>query len=191
MYVNKIIGKNIFLRPLIFSDYNNYFEVKTRCHDWLSKWEPTFNGTFQDSISTPALFAGRIEAFERGIAQDNYYGLGIFLHNSTFIGEVTIGNIERGPFQCAKLGYWIDEKYAGRSYTPQAVKLVMDYAFSDLDFKRIEVAIVPRNKPSVRVVEKLGFEFEGISREYIEVNAVREDHNRYAMTKSQYLLLNQ
>lgn len=179
--MNKIVGKNIFLRPLVFSDYEKYFEVKTRCHDWLSKWEPTFNGIFQDSVSTPALFAGRVDAFLRGVEQDNYYGYGIFLHDSTFIGEVTLGNIERGPFQCAKLGYWIDEKYAGRSLMPEAVRLVLDFAFEELEFKRIEVAIVPRNKPSIRVVEKLGFEFEGVSKQYIEVNGVREDHNRYAM----------
>jgi ribosomal-protein-alanine N-acetyltransferase len=177
--VDRITGENIYLRNLRFSDYEQYYEVKTRCYDWLNIWEPTFNGKFQDHISTPALFAARVEAFERGAELDNYYGFAIFLHDSTFIGEVTIGNIERGPFQSAKLGYWIDKKYAGRGLMPQAVQLVVDFAFEELEFKRIEVAIVPRNKASIRVVEKLGFDFEGISKEYIEVNGVREDHNRY------------
>ena len=185
--MNKLIGKDIYLRPLGLSDYESYREVKTRCHKWLSKWEPTFNGIFQYSFSTPAAFASRIEAVKRGIEKDNYYGFGVFLHDSTFIGEVTIGNIERGPFQCAKIGYWIDEKYAGRSYTPQAVMLVLEHAFKSLEFFRIEVAVVPRNKASLRVVEKIGFELEGISKEYIEVNGVREDHNRYAITFAQLL----
>ena len=171
--MNKLIGKDIYLRPLGLSDYESYREVKTRCHKWLSKWEPTFNGIFQDSFSTPAAFASRIEAVKRGIEKDNYYGFGVFLHDSTFIGEVTIGNI--------------DEKYAGRSYTPQAVMLVLEHAFKSLEFFRIEVAVVPRNKASLRVVEKIGFEFEGISKEYIEVNGVREDHNRYAITFAQLL----
>ena len=65
--------------------------------------------------------------------------------------------------------------------------LVLEHAFKSLEFFRIEVAVVPRNKASLRVVEKIGFEFEGISKEYIEVNGVREDHNRYAITFAQLL----
>lgn len=178
--MNKIVGKNVFLRPLVFDDYENYSEVKLRCSEWLSIWDPTIDGQHQEFISTPALFAGRVDAFNRGIELDNSYGFGIFLHDSTFIGEVTLGNIVRGPFNSAMLGYWIDKKYAGRGLMPEAVSLTLDFAFDVLEFKRIEVAIVPRNLASIRVVEKLGFEFEGVSKAYIEVNGVREDHNRYS-----------
>lgn len=178
--MNKIIGEHVYLRPLVYDDYEDYCEVKIRCRDWLNIWEPTISGAAQEFISSPALFAGRVDAFERGIELDNSYGFGIFLHDSTFIGEVTFGNIVRGPFNSAMLGYWIDEKYAGRGFMPQAVELALDFAFNTLDFERVEVAIVPRNLSSIRVVEKLGFEFEGVSKAYIEVNGVREDHNRYS-----------
>lgn len=179
--MNKIVGKNVYLRPLVFADYEDYCEIKLRCGDWLNIWEPTVDGVAQEFISSPALFAGRVEAFNRGIELDNSYGFGIFLHDSTLIGEVTLGNIVRGPFNSAMLGYWIDEKYAGRGLMPEAVSLTLDFAFNELAFKRIEVAIVPRNLASIRVVEKLGFMFEGVSKAYIEVNGVREDHNRYAI----------
>jgi len=177
-----LIGKRIILRPLVEEDYESYREVRNRCQDWLNKWEPTVDGIPMDTTSTAEHFKQRVNAFERGSHFDTSYGFGIFLHDGTFIGEVTIGTIVRGPFQSCLLGYWVDEKFAGRGFAPEAVALVVDYGLTGLGFRRIEVAIVPRNKSSIRVVEKLGFEFEGISKEYIEVAGVREDHARYCMS---------
>ncbi len=177
-----LTGNRVILRPLSDNDYESYKQVRTRCHDWLRKWEPTVDGIPMDSISTREHFTQRVSAFERGRHFDTSYGFGIFLHDGTFIGEVTVGTIVRGPFQSALLGYWIDEKCAGQGFAPESVALVVNYGLGALGFRRIEVAIVPRNKSSIRVVEKLGFAFEGVSKEYIEVNGVREDHNRYAMT---------
>ncbi len=177
-----LTGDNVFLRPLKSDDYDQYREVRERCHDWLAKWEPTVNGVAMDTTSSKDKFMSRVTAYDRGSQFDTAYGYGIFLHNGTFIGEVSIGTIVRGPFQSALLGYWIDEKYAGRNFVPEALKLVVGYAFTSLGFMRLEIAIIPDNYPSIRVAEKLGFEFEGISKEYIEVNTIRHDHARYSMT---------
>ena len=177
-----LIGKRVILRPLAEDDFESYREVRTRCHDWLNIWEPTVDSVPMDTTSTSEHFNQRVSAFERGAHFDSSYGFAIFLHDGTFIGEVTIGTIVRGPFQSCLLGYWVDEKFAGRGFAPEAVSAVVDYGLSSLGFQRIEVAIVPGNKSSIRVVEKLGFEFEGISKEYIEVAGVREDHARYCIT---------
>jgi len=162
-----LIGKRVILRPLAEDDFESYREVRTRCHDWLNIWEPTVDSVPMDTTSTSEHFNQRVSAFERG---------------AHFDSSVTIGTIVRGPFQSCLLGYWVDEKFAGRGFAPEAVSAVVDYGLSSLGFQRIEVAIVPRNKSSIRVVEKLGFEFEGISKEYIEVAGVREDHARYCIT---------
>ena len=181
-----LVGKRIILRPLCEDDYSQYYEVRNRCDSWLSIWEPTVDGLPMDTTSTSEHFNQRVSAFERGSLFDSSYGFGIFFHDGTLIGEVTVGTIVRGPFQSALLGYWVDEKYAGRGFAPEAVSLVLDYGLSSLGFKRIEVAIVPRNKSSIRVVEKLGFEFEGVSKEYIEVAGVREDHARYSISPKKW-----
>jgi ribosomal-protein-alanine N-acetyltransferase len=177
-----LAGTHIILRPLTADDFEQYKEVRDRCYVWLSPWEPTVDGVPMDTTSSEEHFLARVSAFERGSQFDMSYGFGIFLHDGTFLGEVSLGTIVRGPFQSALMGYWIDERYAGQGFVPEALSLVIDYAFSVLGFRRLEVAIVPRNTASVRVAEKLGFVFEGLSRQYIEVNGVREDHNRYSMT---------
>jgi ribosomal-protein-alanine N-acetyltransferase len=181
-----LTGEHIILRALEDGDYESYKEVRERCHDWLVKWEPTVDGVPMDTTSSIQQFQIRVSAFERGSQFDTSYGWGVFLHDGTFVGEVSLGTIVRGPFQSALLGYWIDEDQAGRGLMPEAVSLVVGFALTVLGFRRIEVAIVPRNKASIRVVEKLGFYFEGISKEYIEVNGKREDHARYSMTPSRW-----
>lgn len=179
-----ITGTRVILRPLVEGDFENYKEVRERCGEWLTKWEPTVDGVQMDTSSTLEHFLTRVTAFDRGSQFDTSYGMGVFLHDGTFLGEVSIGSIIRGPFQSAMLGYWIDEKYAGQGLIPEALTLVVDYAISVLGFKRLEIAVVPRNEPSIRVAQKLGFVFEGVSKEYIEVAGKREDHNRYSMTSS-------
>lgn len=41
---------------------------------------------------------------------------------------------------------------------------------------------MPRNIPSIRVLEKAGFRYEGLAPRYLKINSVWEDHNLYAAT---------
>ena len=51
---------------------------------------------------------------------------------------------------------------------------------------RLQVAIIPRNGPSRRVVEKLELREEGMAERYLEINGVWEDHVRYAITTEEW-----
>jgi ribosomal-protein-alanine N-acetyltransferase len=99
---------------------------------------------------------------------------------------MNVSSIQRGPFQNAYVGYWIDERMAGKGYTPEALVVAMRFAFEDLRLHRLQIAIIPRNRPSRRVVEKLGLRLEGIAERYLEINGVWEDHMRYAITTEEW-----
>ena len=86
--------------------------------------------------------------------------------------------MQRGPLQNAHVGYWIDEACAGRGYMPESVVVLARYAFDDLRLHRLQVNIIPRNRNSRRVMEKLGLREEGIAIRYLEINGVWEDHVR-------------
>jgi ribosomal-protein-alanine N-acetyltransferase len=58
---------------------------------------------------------------------------------------------------------------------------VIRIAFDGMGLHRIEANIIPRNVRSRRVVEKLGFTLEGMSRKYLRINGVWEDHLHYAL----------
>ena len=103
-----------------------------------------------------------------------------------FAGEITLSSIQRGPFQNAFIGYWVDEVLAGRGIAPEATVVILRFAFEDLGLHRVEVAIVPRNRPSRRVVDKLALREEGVAVRYLEIDGQWEDHVRYAITAEEW-----
>jgi ribosomal-protein-alanine N-acetyltransferase len=96
------------------------------------------------------------------------------------VGDFTFGNIARGVLQSCFLGYKLSQKENGKGYMAEALHAGIDYAFDQLMLHRIEANIIPRNKRSIALIENLGFRNEGLSREYLKINGVWEDHHRYA-----------
>ena len=103
-----------------------------------------------------------------------------------FAGEVSLGSVQRGPFQMGYIGYWIDEALAGRGYVPEGVVLMMRHAFEALQLHRLEAAIVPRNEASRRVAQKLGLRDEGTAVRFLQIQGVYEDHVRYSITAEEW-----
>ena len=62
----------------------------------------------------------------------------------------------------------------------------MRFAFEELGLHRVQVAIIPRNAPSRRVMAKLGIREEGVAMRYLEINGVWEDHVRHAITAEEW-----
>ena len=180
----ELAGRRVRLRTLGEDDYDAWYVVRSRCRDWLVPWEPRPAGappTPEDRGS----FAARCAARERERQIGSGYGFGIFL-DGRFVGEITLSSIQRGPFQNAFVGYWVDRELAGRGIVPEAVVVVLRFAFEELRLHRVEVAIVPRNRSSRRVVEKLGLREESVAMRYLEIDGAWEDHVRYAITAEEW-----
>ncbi|MED5265069.1 MAG: GNAT family protein, partial [Actinomycetota bacterium] len=178
-------GQRVMLRALKVSDFQEWKKVRLENIDWLTKWEPTRPAGMPDVINDRNAFGARCNARDRERHLGSGYGFGIFV-NDIFCGEINISSIQRGPFQSCYVGYWIDEGHAGNSYTPEALAVVLKYAFEDLNLHRVQVAIIPRNTSSRRVVEKLSLREEGIAERYLEINGEWEDHIRYAFTSEEW-----
>ena len=102
-----------------------------------------------------------------------------------FAGQVTVNNIVRGSAQFASVGYWIDQRYAGRSVVPRAVAMVIDHCFGEAGLHRIEIAIRPENSNSLRVVEKLGLREVGYAPKFLHIDGAWRDHRLYAITREE------
>jgi ribosomal-protein-alanine N-acetyltransferase len=180
----ELLGHRVRLRTLTEDDYDEWYEVRARCRDWLVPWEPRPAGappTPEDRGS----FAARCAARERERQLGTGYGFGIFT-DGRLAGEITLSSIQRGPFQNAFIGYWVDREMAGQGFAPEATVVVLRFAFEELGLHRVEVAIVPRNRPSRRVVEKLDLREESVAQRYLEIDGKWEDHVRYAMTSEEW-----
>ena len=91
-------------------------------------------------------------------------------------GTISLTSIVMGAFRSCFLGYKLDKDYLNRGLMTAAVGLVTDYAFSQLQLHRIEANVMPWNQASLRVVEKNGYQPEGLAREYLYINGRWEDH---------------
>lgn len=182
-------GRRVTLRPLVSSDFPAWREVRQRNRDWLVKWEPRPpRGQPDDTESKPA-FGARCNAREREWQLGTGYGFGIFVPDRgsfRFAGEIYLSGVQRGPLKNVYVGYWIDEAHAGNGYVPESLVVAARFAFEDLGLHRIQVAIIPRNHPSRRVVEKLKLRDEGVAVRYLAINGRWEDHVRYALTAEEW-----
>jgi len=180
-----LFGRRVMLRPLTLSDFTAWREVRIRCEDWLTKWEPARLPNQPDVTRDRDAFAVRCSARQRDRQLGSGYGFGIFV-DGAFCGEINLSSIQRGPFQNAYVGYWIDEAVAGRGLMPESVVVLARFAFEELHLHRIQVSIIPRNAASRRVVEKLALRNEGTALRYLEIDGVWEDHVRYALTAEEW-----
>ncbi len=92
------------------------------------------------------------------------------------IGSMALSNIVWGAFYSCFLGGKLDKDRVSQGYGTRAVGMIVDFAFNQLGLHRIEANVMPRNKRSLRSLEKSGFENEGLSRYYLNINGVWEDH---------------
>ncbi|MFO7281680.1 MAG: GNAT family protein [Thermoanaerobacterales bacterium] len=192
--MTKLTSRRLTLRPLVPTDFPAWQEVRRHNEAWLTPWEPARKPNMPDVVESAEAFAMRCTARERERQLGTGYGFGIFIREpgglrrtrERFCGEINLSSVHRGPFQSAYVGYWIDQRHAGKGYMPEALVLLAKFAFEDIHLHRIQVSIIPRNHRSRRVVEKLGLRNEGVAERYLEINGVWEDHVRYAMTVEEW-----
>ena len=183
--MSSMFGRRVLLRPLTVSDFGAWQEVRRRNADWLTKWEAQRIAGQPDVVEDRDAYSVRCSARQRERQLGTGYGFGIFV-NGDFAGEINLTAVQRGPFQSAYVGYWIDEKHAGNGYMPESLVVLAQFAFEELHLHRIQISIIPRNAASRRVVEKLGIREEGIALRYLEINGVWEDHVRYGLTAEEW-----
>lgn len=179
--MSTLFGRRILLRPLTVADFAQWQEVRRRNVDWLTRWEPSRIPGQPDTVEDRDAFAVRCSARQRERQLGTGFGFGIFV-DGVFAGEINLSSVQRGPFQSAYVGYWIDEKHAGQGYVPEALVVLARFVFEELKLHRMQIAIIPRNAASRRVVDKLGLRDEGTALRYLEINGVWEDHVRFAIT---------
>jgi ribosomal-protein-alanine N-acetyltransferase len=85
----------------------------------------------------------------------------------------------------AEIGYWIGEPFWGKGIAAAAVGLITDYGLNQLDFVRIHTGVFEGNTASMRVLEKCGYEKDGVFKKAIFKNGKILDEYRFSIIKTE------
>ena len=83
--------------------------------------------------------------------------------------------------ESVELGYWLRTDTVGKGLMTEAGVAVLDWAFTSVNAHRVRVAAATDNHPSLGVIGRLGFRFEGIARQAERCNGRWLDHAVFAL----------
>jgi len=173
-----IPGDGVFLRTPGLSDYPAWAELRAESRAFLTPWEPTWPS---DDL-TRAAFRRRVRRYLTEIRDDHAYPFFIFRQpEGVLVGGITLSNVTRGMTQTATLGYWMGQRYAGHGLMTRAVRAIVPFAFGALHLHRLEAACLPHNRPSMQLLENVGFQREGLARGLVCINGRWQDHIVFAL----------
>ncbi len=166
----------VSIRPIRLRDARALEQELIANRAWLRTWEAT-NPHGPIGFDSRASIRSLLANWRSG------YGVPFAIeYEGEFAGQMNVSGLSYGSLSSASIGYWVAERFAGRNVTPTAVALATDHCLFSLGLHRMEVCIRPENAPSLRVVEKLGFRYEGLRRRFIHINGDWRDHFCFALT---------
>lgn len=170
--------QNIYIRLLTLNDANDVLQFESDNQEFFQTYTMKRPSEYYTIDFQKDLINQKIEKAKK----DMEYNFGIFkFDNDELIGTIGLFRILRDPLQSAIIGYSLSKNHNGKGYATEAVKLVLEYAFTNLKLHRIEAGVMPHNIGSIRVLEKAGFKKEGISKSNVKINGKWEDHQVLAI----------
>ncbi len=109
--------------------------------------------------------------------------------DGAFLGVCLLFNFHQASAR-AEIGYILAREHWSRGYMAEALPALIDQAFGALGLNRLEADIDPRNTASARVLERLGFQPEGLLRERWIVRGETSDTAIYGLLKREWLARN-
>jgi len=170
-------GERVFLRYPVKSDRDEFVALRAASREHLEKWEPippSGLDTFSDAAFDLEYKTRKSPAQHRWLI--------CTLDSGAIAGRITLGSIERGPFQNGRLGYWLGKDFTGKGYMQEALRLALTHCFGPLGLHRVCANVMPSNEPSKNALLRCGFVLEGYSSAYLQIQGAWKDHERYAIT---------
>ncbi len=120
----------------------------------------------------------------RGFQDGSLFQWGIE-HGGRIVGTCTLAEINR-EHKRASLGFILGRAFWGKRIVTQALPHLVAFAFLELRLHRLEADVDPRNTASIRALEKLGFQREGLMRERYFSAGEWQDGIMYSLLKSEW-----
>ncbi|WP_337102692.1 GNAT family N-acetyltransferase [Paenibacillus sp. YIM B09110] len=122
---------------------------------WM-KWAQSLHTEYDSEV-------GIREAHVKFLRRENLRLLVFLKDSGQFIASSSLHNMD-WDVRKFEIGYWIDTRYSGKGYMTEAVQGICDFAFSQLNARRLEIRCDTKNTKSKAIPERLRFNLEGVIR---------------------------
>lgn len=148
----------------------------------LAPWNGPMNARAFDEDACREDLERQITAFH----DDRRYSFTIFSGDAgadgPVLGYINYGEVVRGLFQAAYMGYALAKRAERHGYMTEAARASLQYMFETARLHRIMANYQPQNDRSAAVLRKLGFTIEGTARNYLYIGGAWRDHVLTSLT---------
>ena len=169
----RLVGNDAGLGPAVAA-----FVRRNRAH--LAPWDPPTPEAFYTEATQTERVREGVAALAAGTAFR--YWLTWAERPGEVIGSVHFSQVARGAFHNAMLGYALDAECEGLGLMTEALQAGIAEMFSPrVNLHRLQAAYRPENTRSGAVLARLGFEDEGLARQYLYIAGAWRDHRITAL----------
>jgi RimJ/RimL family protein N-acetyltransferase len=144
----------------------------------VERWyeDSAFSRQVEGGAAFPRPTAWVQEFLTEGSKQETTCRFAVRLHHSDdMIGFIALDSI-LWTSRVAWLAIGIGEPaYRGQGYGGEALGLLQRFAFHELNLHRLQLTVFSYNAPAIRLYERLGFQREGVMREFLQRDGQRFD----------------
>lgn len=173
------VNENLTIRMLKISEAPILFAMTNQSRDYLRKWLP-----WADHVKTVDDSLKFIERSFETYANRESLNCGLF-YKKQLVGIISFNNFDWTNY-IGEIGYWLSIDQQGKGIMTQAVKALVDQAFTYFDLNKVEIHAALQNKKSQAIPERLDFKKEGVIREAERLNDRYVDHVIYGLLKNEW-----
>lgn len=149
--------ERLTLRGVLPEHADALFEAKEETHEDLNRWMPWAHE--RDTLENTRKMMG--EAAQKFENREDLMILAFDRNDGHFIGSSGLHRMD-WRMRIFEIGYWVRSSETGKGYASEIANALTRYAFGALNASKVTIAHAGGNDASRRVIEKLGFEKEGV-----------------------------
>ncbi|MCZ6536158.1 MAG: GNAT family protein [Chloroflexi bacterium] len=174
------VDEEILLRWPSMADAEELFKLIDTNREHLGRWLP-----WVDAIQSLDDEKGWIETTAAAKAKGQEWPP-LIIYRDSIVGAIGTDTYFDPLHKVCGIGYWLAVDYQGRGIVTWACSAVINHLFGPLGMNRVQLRISPGNERSVAIAQRLGFVFEGVSRQSWLVNGQFLDMAVYSVLASEW-----
>ena len=172
----ELSGARLRLRAWQQADVGQLVDAVHESVDSVGRWLPWCHAGYGRDEATD--WIARCRA---GWQAGNHFAFALFDVNSGYLlGSAGLSQLD-APHRRANLGYWVRQSCQQQGIGAAAARLVAHFGFQQLELARIEIVVLPDNRPSRAVAEKTGAICEAIARNRVWIHDRAHDAAVYGL----------